>query len=211
MPLPYGFMSSSGGHIIVDSEKANIVRAIYQQYLSGMSLGGIADSLFEHKISSPKGKDRWTQPVLCNLLSNQKYIGYIVPFDDFFLVQGEKSRRSNIDEDTNQRRATRYNSQSVLSGLLVCAECNHNYRRITRPSGEIVWRCASRVEHGKKFCKHSPSASEECIKKLICEKLGMSTFDEDQIKNQVDTILVHTGGRLQIELKHTEAFGFLLK
>ena len=125
MSLPYGFMLTSDGHIIVDLEKANIVRIIYQQYLSGMSLGGSAD-FFEHNIPSPKGKNHWTQPVLSNLLSNQKYIGYIVSFDDFFLVQGEKSRRSNIDEDTNQRRATRYNSQSVLSGLLVCSECNHS-------------------------------------------------------------------------------------
>ena len=167
MSLPYGFMSASDSRIIVDPEKANIVKTIYQQYLSGMSLGGIADFLFEHGIPSPKGKERWTQPVLSNLLSNQKYIGYIISFDDFFLVQGEKSKRSNIDEDTNQRKVTRYNSQSVLSGLLVCAECNHNYRRITRPSGEIVWRCASRVEHGKKFCKHSPSIPEEKIKKVI--------------------------------------------
>ena len=91
--------------------------------------------------------------------ASQKYIGYIVSFDNFFLVQGEKSRRSNIDENTNKRKTSRYNSQSVLSGLLVCTECNHNYRRITRLSGEVVWHCASRVEHGKKFCKHSPSIS----------------------------------------------------
>lgn len=157
MSLPYGFMLASDNHIIVDPEKANIVRTIYQQYLSGMSLGGIADFLFKHRVPSPQGKAHWTQPVLSNLLSNQKYIGYIVSFDNFFLVQGEKSRRSNIDENTNKRKTTRYNSQSVLSGLLVCTECNHNYRRITRPSGEIVWRCASRIKHGKKFCKHSPS------------------------------------------------------
>jgi len=209
MSLPYGFMSSPNGLIIVDPEKATIVRTIYHQYLSGISLGGIADFLFEHGISSPKGKERWTQPVLSNLLSNQKYIGYIVSFDDFFLAQGEKSKRSNIDKDTNKRKATRYNSQSVLSSLLVCAECSHNYRRITRPSGEIVWRCASRVEHGKKFCKHSPSISEEKIKELICEKLGMSTFDEIQIKDQIDTILIHSDGSLQIELQNVEYFELL--
>ena len=177
MSLPYGFMSASDGCIIVEPEKANIVQTIYQRYLSGMSLGGIAQFLFEQGIPSPKGKERWTQPVLNNLLSNQKYIGYIISFDDFFLVQGEKSKRSNIDEDTNQRKATRYNSQSVLSGLLVCAECNYNYRRISRPSGEMVWRCASRVEHGKTFCKHSPSIPEEKIKKVIYKKLSLNIFD----------------------------------
>lgn len=181
MPLPYGFIQTPDSRIIVDPQKANIVRSIYQQYLSGMSLGRIADFLFAQHIPSPKGKDRWTQPVLSNILSNQKYIGHIVSFDDFFLTQGEKGRRSNIDEDTNKRKVTRYNSQSVLSGLLVCAECGHNYWRITRPSGEIVWRCANRVEHGKKFCKHSLSIAEECVKEHICaklEKLDMSTFDD---------------------------------
>ena len=210
MPFPYGFMQTPDSHIIVDPEKANIVRIIYQQYLSGMSLGRIADFLFEQQIPSPKGKKRWTQPVLSNILSNQKYIGYIANFDDFFLAQGEKGRRSNIDEDTNKRKATRYNSQSVLSGLLVCAECSRNYRRITRPSGEIVWRCANRVEHGKKFCQHSPSISEERIKELICEKLSMSAFDENQIKGQVDTILIHSDRRLQVELQQREYFELLL-
>ncbi len=70
MSLPYGFVSASDSHIAVDPEKANIVRTIYQQYLSGMSLGGIADVLFEHRIPSPQGKAHWTQPVLSNLLSN---------------------------------------------------------------------------------------------------------------------------------------------
>jgi len=209
MSLPYGFMLAPDSYIIVDPEKANVVRIIYQQYLSGVSLGGIADFLFEHGIPSPNGKDRWTQSVLSNMLSNQKYIGYIVSFDDFFLVQGEKSKRSNIDEDTDKRKTTRYNSQSVLSGLLVCTECNHNYRRITRPSGEIVWRCASRVEHGKKFCKHSPSISEERIKGLICEKLNMSAFDENQVKNRIDIISIHSNGSLQIELRHTGYFDLL--
>ena len=204
MSLPYGFILAPDSHIIIDPEKANIVRTIYQQYLSGMSLGGIADFLFRHGIPSPKGKDHWTQPVLSNILSNQKYIGYIVSFDDFFLAQGEKSKRSNIDKDTNKRKTTRYSSQSVLSGLFVCAECNHNYRRITRSSGEIVWRCASRVEHGKKFCRHSPSISEEKIKEIICEKLGMSISDESKIKDQIDTILIHSDGSLQIELQNAE-------
>lgn len=210
MPLPYGFIQTPDSRIIVDPQKANIVRSIYQQYLSGMSLGRIADFLFEQHIPSPKGKDRWTQPVLSNILSNQKYIGHIVSFDDFFLTQGEKGRRSNIDEDTNKRKVTRYNSQSVLSGLLVCAECSHNYRRITRPSGEIIWRCANRVEYGKKFCKHSPSIAEEQIKNLICEKLDMRTFDEQKINDRVDTILIHSDGSLQIELQQTKYFELLL-
>ena len=87
MSIPYGYYIAPNGHVAIDQEKANIVRMIYQQYLFGMSLDGIADFLLKKDIPSPKGRSRWTQPVLSNLLSNQKYIGYIVSFDDFFLVQ----------------------------------------------------------------------------------------------------------------------------
>lgn len=174
-----------------------------------MSLDGIADFLFKRKIPSPKGRDRWTQPVLGDLLSNQKYIGYIVSFDDFFLAHGEKSRRSNIDEDTHQRKATRYNSQSVLSGLLVCAECGCNYRRITRPSGEIVWRCASRVEHGKKFCQHSPSISEDRIKEVLCEKISFSNRGSFSEKKCTGIFIVSClqGMKLQKWLLNYKMFG----
>lgn len=48
--------------------------------------------------------------------------------------------------DTGIRKATRNNSQNVLSGLLVCSDCGVNYRRITRASGEVVWRRADKVE-----------------------------------------------------------------
>lgn len=115
--------------------KADVVNMIYRQYLSGMSLGGIADLLYQQGISSPTGKERWAQTVISDLLSNKKYIGATVSFDEYFMAQGEKGKRSNMDEDTKQRKATRYSSQSVLSGLLICAECEHGYRRITRRGG----------------------------------------------------------------------------
>ena len=199
MSLLYGFMLAPDGRIAIDQEKANTVRSIYQQYLSGMSLKGIADFLFAQNILSPRGKAQWTQAVISDLLSNQHYIGSIVSFDEFFMAQGEKGKRSNLDEDTNQRKATRYNSQSVLSGLLVCEECGRNYRRITRPSGEVVWRCANRVEHGKRFCKHSPSVPEQQIKNAICKKLSLDAFDEQAVKKHIDFITIQPDGKLEVE------------
>ena len=135
--IPYGFVQKPSG-IFIEPQQAKVVQQIYQRYLAGDSLEGIADFLFQEDTPSPQGKKRWTRPVINNLLSNNKYIGYIVSFEDFFLVQGKKGRRSNVNEYTGKRRTARYSSQNVLSGLLVCAECGANYRRITRPSGEVV-------------------------------------------------------------------------
>ena len=93
MSLPYGFMLAPDGNVSVDQEKANTVRTIYQQYLSGMSLKGIANFLFIQGIPSPRGEAQWTQAVINDLLSNQRYIGSIVSFDEFFMAQSEKGKR----------------------------------------------------------------------------------------------------------------------
>lgn len=120
------------------------------------------------------------------------------------MVQGEKGKRSNIDEDTGKRKAAQYSSQNVLSGLLVYAECGANYQHITRPSGEIVWRCANRVEHGKRICKHSPSISEERIKEELCKRLEMGSYDEWKVAETIDTILTQGDGFLKIEFNSQE-------
>lgn len=140
-----------------------------------------------------------------NLLSNQKYISHIIDFGSFFMVQGEKGKRSNRDEDTGKRKAARYSSQNVLSGLLVCAECSTNYRRITCHSGEIVWRCANRVERAAKgFVSTPPSISEERIKEELCRRLEMDIYDEWKVRENVDTIFIREGGLLEIEYKKQE-------
>lgn len=199
--IPYGFIQKQAG-IFVEPQQAKVVKAIFQQYLNGDSLGGIADFLFVQGILSPTGQERWTRPAISKLLSNSKYIGYIISFEDYFAVQVDKGNRGNIDEDTNQRKATRYSSQSILSGLLVCAECGAHYRRITRPSGEVVWRCANKVEHGKKVCKNAPSISEGALKNYLCTTLNMTEWDEESIKNSMERILIQHDGGLKIEYKH---------
>lgn len=201
--IPYGFVQKLSG-IFIDPQQAKVVQHIYQRYLAGDSLEGIADFLFQEDIPSPQGKERWTRPVINSLLSNNKYIGYIVSFEDFFLVQGEKGKRSNVDEYTGKRKAARYSSQNVLSGLLACTECGANYRRITRPSGEIVWRCANRVEHGKRICKHSPSISEVQLKEDICKLLEMDSFHEIKVAESIDRILIQRSGTLEIDYKEQE-------
>lgn len=206
--IPYGFIQKPTG-IFIEPQQAKVVQQIYQRYLAGDSLEGIADFLFQSGIPSPQGKERWTRPVINSLLSNQKYIGYIVSFDDFFLAQGEKGKRSNIDEDTGKRKDARYSSQNVLSGLLICAECGANYRRITRPSGEVVWRCANRVEHGKKICRHSPSIPEAFLKEELCKRLGMTGFDEAEVTGSIDCISILENGTLEIAYRE-QAFAQIM-
>lgn len=106
MRKAYGFKASDNSLLEVIPEQAAVAQEIYRQYLSGKSLGGIVDLLFEQHIPYPSCKERWSKSVLNKMLSNAKYINTIIIFEDYFAVQNEKDKRSNIDEDTNKRKAT---------------------------------------------------------------------------------------------------------
>ena len=112
--------------------------------------------------------------------------------------------------DDNSRKTARYNSQNVLSGLLVCGECGNNYRRITRPSGEIVWRCADKVENGKQaICSNSITVSDEDVKKIICEQLNLGIFDEEVVRDLLDTVTISKDG-ISIQVKSDHSLGMLI-
>lgn len=117
----YGFAAAAKGLLEIIPDQAAVVQEIYRQYLSGKSLGGIADFLFENHVPSPTSKEKWSVSVLDSMLTNNKYIGSIISFEDYFAVQVEKGKRSSIDEDTNKRKATQYYSKDVLSGLLLAS------------------------------------------------------------------------------------------
>jgi len=100
----------------------------------------------------------------------------IISQAEFDKVQQEKKQRTNISytgQGKQVRSRTRYSSDPI-SGLLVCGECGSSYRRITRNTSEekeIVWRCANRVEHGKKYCKSSPTGSQQQLKESALKYL----------------------------------------
>lgn len=201
--LPYGYTVDQNDRIIIRQAEAEIVKMIFQSYLTGESLGKMADYLSEKKIPSPTGKDGWSRAAIDKLLSNGKYVPHIISIEKFLEVQMEKANRSSINYDTGKRNATRYNSQNVLSGILVCAECGANYRRITPASGEVVWRCANRVENGKKICKYSPTLSEAEVKNFLCKALNVDKYDSKAVRESIEAILVNSGAQLTVQYRET--------
>ena len=151
---------------------------------------------------APSGNPKWSRSVIDKILSNGKYVPYAVPTELFVAAQFEKDSRTNIQTNSDgstQRKTTRYSSQNVLSGLLVCAECGSNYRRIIKPGGEVVWRCADRVENGKQSkCKYSPTIADITIKDLICKELGLVGFDEQAVQEKLSQISIASDGQIDI-------------
>jgi len=179
------------------------IRLIYESYLSGQSLSGLSKMLAEKSILSPAGKETWSNAALDKLLSNKKYIP-IVGMEKYFAVQFEKDHRSVIDPDTGKRKTAKYDSRNVLSGLFVCGECGKSYRGVQRASGEMVWRCASRVEHGSRICKSSPTITEEAAIRFVCEALGVQQPDHEMIREAIVSITVESDGKLAPDFQQSE-------
>gem|GEM_PF-644364 len=97
----------------------------------------------------------------------------IIDRDVWNKVQEEIARRvcKRKAPSKNARTGTsKYSGKYALGEILVCGECGTPYRRVTwtKPQGQvIVWRCVSRLEHGKKLCKNSPTMPEDALHAAI--------------------------------------------
>ena len=101
----------------------------------------------------------------------------IVDRDTFNRVQQELARRSSKRKisDKTKTEQGKYSGKYSLSELMICGHCGTPYRRKTWiKSGEklAVWRCISRLEHGKKYCPDSPTIKEESLHKAIIHAIN---------------------------------------
>ena len=103
----------------VNKGEAQVVQLIYQSYIDGLSLGGIAKLLKSKNISSSSGNDTWGRAAIDKLLSNDKYVPYIIAHDTFHAAQCEKQLRSNLDKSENviKRKDTHYSSKQLIAIL----------------------------------------------------------------------------------------------
>ena len=95
----------------------------------------------------------------------------------FNKVQEELARRkanapgSAKSSITSTGKYSRY----ALTDVLICGDCGTRYRRVTWSRNgvkRIVWRCISRLDYGKKYCKDSPTIMEDKLQEAIVRALN---------------------------------------
>lgn len=82
-PIGYKYQYNEQGKnpvVVIDNEKAAVVKDIYKMYLDGMSLGKIIDKLNAEGIKTERGNS-WSRQAVHAILTNDFYVG-IVRFDD---------------------------------------------------------------------------------------------------------------------------------
>lgn len=104
----------------------------------------------------------------------------------FQRVQEELARRSSLRKVSSKAKTelAKYSGKYALSELLICGNCGAPFRRVTwtRPEGKkIVWRCVSRLEHGKAVCKDSPTLVETDIHAAVVAAMN-EMFSQKTVK-----------------------------
>lgn len=110
----------------------------------------------------------------------------IVSKELFRQVQEEIARRKSKSPSQTKTKTNRgrFVSKYALSEKLVCGKCGSYYRRVIwsiHGRRQIVWRCISRLEYGKKLCPASPSIPEDALQAAI-----MQAIEQIVEKRQVD-------------------------
>ena len=101
----------------------------------------------------------------------------IIDRNTYNLVQQELARR-NAKRKVSTKSVTeqgKYSSKYALTELMICGECGTPYRRCTwnvHGKKQIVWRCISRLDHGSKYCKSSPTIHEEPLHRAIIQAVN---------------------------------------
>lgn len=74
----YGYDKDENGDLVINEKQAEVVKLIFDLYLSGKSILGIIKELKDRSIKSPTRKDKWPKRSVEEMLSNEKYIGIAV-------------------------------------------------------------------------------------------------------------------------------------
>lgn len=74
----YGYFLDSEGNPQVDTDKAEVIRSIFNRYLQGASLRMIRQELEAAGIPNPAGSEKWGIDQIRNILSNEKYCGDVL-------------------------------------------------------------------------------------------------------------------------------------
>lgn len=114
----------------------------------------------------------------------------------FDRVQEEISRRNSkkkVKQVGTKTELGKYSGKYALSEILYCGNCGTPYRRCTWSKNgkkKIVWRCISRLDYGKKYCKDSPSIEESVLHNAIAEaitqKAHMENADIGRIRSHIE-------------------------
>ncbi|HOO06332.1 MAG TPA: recombinase family protein [Ruminococcus sp.] len=212
-----GYKRDENGTLIIVPEEAEIVRMIFNDFLSGMGKNAIANKLLAMGIPT-KGGGLWTAWSVRRILKNEKYCGDILLQKSYRENHITKRKMPNHGElpqyyveeahEPIISKETFIAVQNLLqekkeyftpdkpttvtypfTGMIHCGCCGKYYRRKVQKY-RTLWICWTYNARGKKFCPKSKQIPEDILYDKVCEVLQLDEFDNEVFQSEIESILV---------------------
>lgn len=208
----YGYSYDDGIFKIIPYE-AQVVRLIYDYYLSGMGVGAVTKKINEEGYLTRKNK-KWNKSSVRYILTNYNYTGNLIlqkTYTENHLTKKKKINNGHlpkyhvkesheaivsvteyrkVQEELNKRDSLSGKRRSPqkypFTGMIVCDKCGTNYRRKTTPY-KHVWQCNNYIENGKVACD-AKQVPEEILFEVSTDILELEEFNEDIFKKNIRSI-----------------------
>lgn len=204
------------GKFVIKPDEAEIVKRIYEEYLSGKGTTAIANGLNADGVLTRLGFT-WHPSSVQKILRNYNYTGNLLlqkTFRENYLTKRTLKNNGELPQyhaaETHEaiisletfeavqteieRRATLHapkkdcSARYPFSGKIICAKCGKHFRRKTTKTG-IVWVCSTYNSHGKAACP-----AKQIPEVTLTEVLGALPFDTI-IADDVNKLTVKSGVR----------------
>ena len=178
--VPFGYVIKDK-HLVIDPEKADIVRQVFQTYIS---TGGVSETL---RRTEGLGLPR-TQRAIKLLLQNRKYIGECYGIENYHEAIIDRDTFDMVQEMLGRNvRQTKFRTY-IFSGLCTCSDCGRRLVGTTdkiKPKNERykVYRCMGHYR-AIQDCINSKSLNEKKLEKYLVENLKELAFGDISVKDK---------------------------
>jgi site-specific DNA recombinase len=203
-PIGYQFKQGSND-LIVDEYSSGLVREVYQLFLSGMSINGIAAHMID-KYSS--NLIEWNNTSVRRILRNPVYMGKvslggslidglheaIIPLDQYKRASDILHHNKAMDKRNYSFTNGQFNADNLLTGLLFCGDCGARMygRKVSGKTKKYI--CHSVARTSKPMIK-----SDNCSNRLhpyTVEELDaiiISEIDKMSVdRNYFDSVVIES-------------------
>jgi Site-specific recombinases, DNA invertase Pin homologs len=154
----FGYDRDESGKLAINDVEAEIVRLIFNLYLSEESMYGITKYLAENKHNSPTGNDKWTTAQINHLLTNEKYAGNILLQKSY--VKNTLNQKSSINKGDVDQYFIEDNHEAIIASDIFEKVQLEMERRSQIKQGETDGKSKSRYN------------SKGLTGMIVCEECG---------------------------------------
>lgn len=167
-PECYGYdWNKEAKTLEINTEKAKIVKRIFEEYARGYGSGRICKGLNNDKILSPTGK-RWSPSTIRRLLFNEKYLGDLCTGKTF--VESPVTHRKKMNQGQSKQWYTENKHEAIISKEL-WMKAHEMYKK----------RSDKSKNHRDKYSRRYAFSS-----KIYCGFCGERFVRRSYIKNKKD-------------------------